>query len=175
MSIVESRRSSYILVSYAKDESKDRMKERKEFCLPGWKCVVTLLYWLVARAGSRRRPRRTTSIAWLILFTCGRCTGGYARGIIYQFVGPHCRPYGSLLIVDHSGIERSHLFLLRPSLSKGLQDTGVPLLLSFFSRSDCLWDCLLLILLVSKETNIKDNKIEEFEYLSRCVSIKRFI
>lgn len=35
VSIVESRRSSYILVSYVKDESKDRMKERKEFCLPG--------------------------------------------------------------------------------------------------------------------------------------------
>lgn len=78
---------------------------------------------VVILAGSSRElvlvGRVASSIAWLILFTCGRCTGGYTRGIIYQFVGAHCRSYGSLLIVNHSGIEGSHLFLLRPPLSNG--------------------------------------------------------
>lgn len=111
--------------------------------------TVTLLYWPVVSLASSQPPsmlmpiqgkrekekggkgglplvpvaRCVPSIVWLILFTCGRCSGGYTRAVIYQFVGPHCRRHGSLLIVGHSGIERSHLFLLRGPLSD-VQDTA---------------------------------------------------
>jgi len=124
---------------------------------------VTLLYWPVAsceRSRLRCRWRRARgcrllavpSIVWLILFTCGRCSGGYTRAVIYQFVGPHCRRHGSLLIVGHSEIERSHLFLLRAPLSDDSRHRCmIPSLLPSSSLFSHCFD-------FSKLENIRDNR-----------------